>query len=259
MGPLFRKASRRRRRKKGAEQEEQQHAEGLTPTPKIREDLATGARPGQGRVGRSRAGFLVLSLGRSPEQSQAAGAADGLVSTHPPSPPLYIDTLPQARPGALGFPQSHSCLHSSCRCDSQAGAGSHAVCGHALGLGASCGREPAAHTGTGQPPTHGCPAGGLGSLEVPELRRVRNSPSQVYPAPSGHPPSQWPSPPPLLKVDVPVPRPPHWEEVGGSLETSSLGRGLLDPPKGDPRPSTRPLVFLKVFLHMGCHTHASFL
>lgn len=214
VGPLFRKASRRRRRKKGAEQEEQQHAEGLTPTPKIREDLATGARPGQGRVGRSRAGFLVLSLGRSPEQSQAAGVADGLVSTHPPSPPLYIDTLPQARPGALGFPQSHSCLHSSCRCDSQAGAGSHAVCGHALGLGASCGREPAAHTGTGQPPTHGCPAGGLGSLEVPELRRVRNSPSQVYPAPSGHPPSQWPSPPPLLKVDVPEPMPPHREEVG---------------------------------------------
>lgn len=36
VGPLFRKAFRRRRRKKGAEQEEQQHAEGLTPTPKIR-------------------------------------------------------------------------------------------------------------------------------------------------------------------------------------------------------------------------------
>ena len=132
--------------------------------------------------------------------------------SHIPASIAHADVTPRL---ALAAWESHRHELWRQECDSQAGAGSHSVCGHALGLGASCGREPAAHPGTGRPPTRGCPAGGLGSLEVPELRRVRNSPSQVYLAPSGHPhPEPVAKPPPLLKADVPVPRPPHREEVG---------------------------------------------
>ena len=101
------------------------------------EGLAGGVRLGQGKVGRREAGFLPLSPGALSRNRLQGQLTVWFPPTHP-APTLDRHTLPQpqARPGALGFPQPHSCLHSSCRCDSQAGAGSHAVCGHALGLGA---------------------------------------------------------------------------------------------------------------------------
>lgn len=80
-------------------------------------------------------------------------------------------------PRALGFPQSHSSLHSSCG-DSQAGAGSHAVCGHTLCPRAIC-ILWLPQWGTGRPPTHCCPAGGHGSLKEPEAVRNRKWASEM--------------------------------------------------------------------------------
>lgn len=92
-----------------------------------------------GQVGKARTeGRFPSAPTLSPVQSQAAGEADALFSAHPPFTPTRIHIFlpsPRARPRALGFPQSHSCLDSSCHRDSQAGAGSHAVCGHTLHLG----------------------------------------------------------------------------------------------------------------------------
>lgn len=72
------------------------------------------------------------------ERQVSWDAAAGVTAIRPsptPTQPCW--------PRALGFPQSHSSLHSSCG-DSQAGAGSHAVCGHTLCPRASCIWDPVA-------------------------------------------------------------------------------------------------------------------
>lgn len=181
---------------------------------------STRGRAGGALCRESRTG----SRGGSRSSERLLGPGCGEAALCPPPPPPLHARLPVPGPGP-GHWVSHNHIPASIAHagDSQAGAGSHAVCGHALCPRASCVRDPLLAPGPGWPPTHCCPAGGHSSLEEPEVGGPHPSEAlRDIPRLSGSPRANgYPS---LSRPHPQAPLPGGGEQVLGK---GSLRRGLL--------------------------------
>lgn len=96
-------------------QRERQHSGGLPWS--LGDRLARGVSWGGGEATLGDGGLASFCSHSEPWAEPGCRTDDALVSTHPPFTPTphTLFPSPRARPRALGFPQSHSCLHSSCQ------------------------------------------------------------------------------------------------------------------------------------------------